>query len=691
MPDQHPAGFVADHPAGFVPDAAPATPQTGTQFQQSLKQSGAIKPPEGFFQGLMGGFHPIDSAKELYQNLKENPLKTVLGIVGSEAKTAAGAAAVFDPSIMGHPQQAVQDVTAAQQQNPNAGAAPFQMAQAQMGTLAGSVLPVGDIATTAAKGETAKAIGQGTGAALGLISMMPEESILAGKPAITRGVAPGASKTAEWLESKLTKFPTGGPLERAYAQNQTLLRATMANAVADAANQTLPQELFDTIEKDGKTMAYPKGEGLAAKYDLSPREASAPGLVSFQDAKTGGSVEMKEGFTEDELADKLTKSRAAMANTELSDVAKAKQASAAKPPEGLEVDVTGRPVLNLNPDEIVDNFQKGSNSLRMQARANYKAADAYVDKNTQGIIKNLMNSIPREQAGFIATADILDHPIEGLKSSIAKLNMQGERLMNSGQGIQAHQLFQQADSLSGVLDGIKAKLPPDVQNNLAAGDKLWANKSALEDIAEVLKEPSVVSGAPPSAQNPLTGTKQQAVGGAKLLREATLGDKAYRFQQVFGPDTTRQITDLADLIGKQQAMKGAGTQGMGGMMLGSGMLLGALRGGVTGAATPLIGLDLLTRVMASPDNWTLFKNMLKANPKVAAGVIAPRIIENMRQQGQLPEYLYEQRQAQQPVQQVPAPPATGASIGDQLKSKGIQIPQAQPNTPGMPFHPGAGL
>lgn len=33
----------------------------------------------------------------------------------------------------------------------------------------------------------------------------------------------------------------------------------------------------------------------------------------------------------------------------------------------------------------------------------------------------------------------------------------------------------------------------------------------------------------------------------------------------------------------------------------------------------------------------------------------------------------------------------GASIGDQLKSKGIPLPAISPNTPGQPFHPGAGL
>jgi hypothetical protein len=57
-------------------------------------------------------------------------------------------------------------------------------------------------------------------------------------------------------------------------------------------------------------------EDLPSRYQIIPREPSAQGLISFQDAITGGSVEMKEGFTEAELAEKLKKSRAEMAKTE---------------------------------------------------------------------------------------------------------------------------------------------------------------------------------------------------------------------------------------------------------------------------------------------------------------------------------------------------------------------------------------
>src|SRR4029077_4494456 len=54
---------------------------------------------------------------------------------------------------------------------------------------------------------------------------------------------------------------------------------------------------------------------LARKYGLIPREPSSPGLVSFQDSTTGGSIEMKDGFTEDQLAAKVKAHRDAMAAT----------------------------------------------------------------------------------------------------------------------------------------------------------------------------------------------------------------------------------------------------------------------------------------------------------------------------------------------------------------------------------------
>jgi hypothetical protein len=57
------------------------------------------------------------------------------------------------------------------------------------------------------------------------------------------------------------------------------------------------------------------GQDLASKYQLIPRKPSAPGLVSFQDSITGGSVEMREGFSEADLERYVKTRRAEMAAT----------------------------------------------------------------------------------------------------------------------------------------------------------------------------------------------------------------------------------------------------------------------------------------------------------------------------------------------------------------------------------------
>lgn len=44
-----------------------------------------------------------------------------------------------------------------------------------------------------------------------------------------------------------------------------------------------------------------------------------------------------------------------------------------------------------------------------------------------------------------------------------------------------------------------------------------------------------------------------------------------------------------------------------------------------------------------------------------------------------------------PQQPAATPIASGATIGQQLQSKGMTLPMPAPNAPGLPFHPGAGL
>lgn len=83
--------------------------------------------------------------------------------------------------------------------------------------------------------------------------------------------------------------------------------------------------------KNAPTFYRSEAAPLARKYGLISREPSAPGLVSFQDATTGGSIEMKDGFTEEQLAAKVKAHRDAMSATGAegkSDLQAAKRASA---------------------------------------------------------------------------------------------------------------------------------------------------------------------------------------------------------------------------------------------------------------------------------------------------------------------------------------------------------------------------
>jgi len=587
---------------GMTPSAAVgAMSAIGRGAQSTESEEG------GFFSGLAGSatkLHPIEAIKNAYASIKDYPLDAGIALLSGTMKAGL--------EMAGIPVNLKEDLTeVAKQQakNPNVGAFPFQLAQALSPQLK-TALPLGSIASAP---NTANAIGQGASAALGVIAMIPEDAALKSVPSITRGVAPGATKTTQWLERILGKFPTSGALDQAYARNQSILRATLSNAVADSVAQEVPEALR-------------------------------------------------------------------------ADVMKA----------GVKLGADGRPIINMNPDEIVGNFEKGSKALESIAKANYAPLDTFVKQNKPRIINWIDENLPdiaRNDKEFINR--IGQEPIVAVKTKIAQLNNQGQRLEASGMGALAHQSYQQADTLTKFLGDIKNEMSSELQAHWAKADEVWHNKSALEDIAEVLKDPSVVHGAPPSAQNALTKTQQQTVAGANLLREATMGDKAARFQQVFGEGTTKQITDLADLIGKQQALRGQGQGGIGGIMMGAGFLLGALRGGPTGALGPLVGMDLMTRAMASPNNWALIKAMFTSNPMVIKAVIAPRIIDNMRQNGELPDYLYAPSAApvQQPVPtpQAPAPPMTGnATIGEQLRAKG-KIPQAPPNQPGKPFDPGAGL
>lgn len=552
------------------------------------KQHGAVNstpPPAAssdntVMSGLLGPLaHPIDTAKaaiagarETGKELKEHPFLTSLKLLGSLNEMAAP----FSAERM-----------AKQMTGGTPGNEIFHAIQGAQGPV--PLVPTGDIAESSAQGETRKAIGQAAGSVLGAVTMLPEEA--AAGPVITKGIAPGSGKVSEWLEKTVSKFPaSAGPLTKAYAQNEALLRSTLADSVKGA------------------------------------------------------------------------------------------------------VDRLGGTVSDLDPDEVAKNFKLGSNALATQAKAAYKPADEWIKANEGKVLNALIKSVPPEATGFL-TDEIYSNPINGLKASIVKLYSQGESLVQRGQGARATSFFQSADALQGYLTDLRAKLPPDVQQAFAQGDKLWSNKMAMQDIHDVLAKPGIVVGAPPSAQSTLTKTVPSKIRGAELLREATSGDTASRFQQLFGPEGTKSITDLSDIVGKQQALSGQGGSGMGGLMMGAGMILTALRGGPAGAVGPLVGLNVIARAMTSPNTRTMVSNLLRANTPAAATIWAGRIAQIMQQEGNLPPYM-KVDQTKQMVAPTAGPPVTvngGASIGDMLKAKGIQLPQATQVSPGLPFHPGAGV
>lgn len=71
----------------------------------------------------------------------------------------------------------------------------------------------------------------------------------------------------------------------------------------------IPPSPFGGAGPAGANPAAPPPNALAQQLGLIPRPPSAPGLVSFQDSTTGGSIEMREGFTNQQLVDKVNQHR----------------------------------------------------------------------------------------------------------------------------------------------------------------------------------------------------------------------------------------------------------------------------------------------------------------------------------------------------------------------------------------------
>ena len=137
-----------------------------------------------------------------------------------------------------------------------------------------------------------------------------------------------------------------------------------------------------TVPKPLRSAPATTPAAQAKKYGLNTRPSSAPGLVSFQDATTGGSIEMREGYTEEQLAAKVHEHRQAMKATPpegKSDVAVRKADEAARL---HEQQTRGSKVLESAPREP-------SRTVKVPAGRTYHSAgeDLLITWADQGDVK----------------------------------------------------------------------------------------------------------------------------------------------------------------------------------------------------------------------------------------------------------------------------------------------------------------
>ncbi len=119
------------------------------------------------------------------------------------------------------------------------------------------------------------------------------------------------------------------------------------------------------------------------------------------------------------------------------------------------------------------------------------------------------------------------------------------------------------------------------------------------------------SGLPPSQQ--AAGTFKRPVGYEGKAMVKGLSEQQGRLTQAFDPETSQAIIQHADKMGvAQQIQGGGGGRAIGGMMLGTGMLLQAFRGNVAMLGPELGGMWLLSKVMATPEAVPMYRAMLRS-------------------------------------------------------------------------------
>lgn len=84
------------------------------------------------------------------------------------------------------------------------------------------------------------------------------------------------------------------------------VRGDIASRTARESGENGTKSGANVVDSTGD----PRLDEMGRDHGLIPRKASAPGYVSYQDSKTGASIEMKEGFTEQQLIERIKEKRA---------------------------------------------------------------------------------------------------------------------------------------------------------------------------------------------------------------------------------------------------------------------------------------------------------------------------------------------------------------------------------------------
>lgn len=262
---------------------------------------------------------------------------------------------------------------------------------------------------------------------------------------------------------------------------------------------------------------------------------------------------------------------------------------------------------SVNPNDLAGSLGNGVKSLDVKAKSLYKPVDDYVAQNSSGLVSKVVQSVS-------ADPDILrdlpketyDNPITGLKMFRDKLSAKGDSLQRGGKGLEANTYYEQARNVQQIVDGVTNTLPANVRTQYQQAQATYARARAMEDIQGVFSK--ATPGLPTSKQSPATFKRPQTVEAGKLVENLK---NEPRLSQAFDPDTAQAIVQHADRLGVAQQLKGS-SNAIGGMMLGTGMLLQAFTGNIAHIGPELGGMWLLSKVLATPQAIPLYRNMLRA-------------------------------------------------------------------------------